>query len=107
MPVAPIIFIIGAATSYFMGTAWGTWALIMPLALPLAVATGADIPLVVGAVLAGGSVGDNISPLGETPVLTSAISDLNIMRHVRSELPYGLAAIVISTAAYLGVSFLV
>jgi Na+/H+ antiporter NhaC len=60
----------------------------------------------VGAVLAGGSIGDNISPLGETPVLTSSITDVPILKHVRSELPYGLAAIGVSVVLYLGVGFI-
>ncbi len=64
--VPVVVFLLAGATSYFMGSAWGTWALVMPLALPLAVATGANPALAVGAVLAGGSIGDNISPLGET-----------------------------------------
>lgn len=100
IPVA--VFLIAGATSYFVGSAWGTWALVMPLALPLTVATGGNLALAVGAVLAGGSIGDNISPLGETPVLTSTITDMSILQHVRSELPYGLAAIGISAVLYLG-----
>ena len=100
--VPVVVFLLAGATSYFMGSAWGTWALVMPLALPLAVATGANPALAVGAVLAGGSIGDNISPLGETPVLTSTITDISILQHVRSELPYGLAAIGVSIVLYVG-----
>lgn len=102
-----VIFIIGATASYFMGSSWGTWALIMPLALSIAVTTGASIPLTVGAVLAGGSVGDNLSPLGETPVLTAAVMEMPITDHVRFMLPYGLVAVVMSAALYLvaGYSF--
>ena len=99
--VPVVVFVIAGLTSYFMGSAWGTWALVMPLALPLVVATGGNPALVVGAVLAGGSIGDNISPLGETPVLTSTITEVPILRHVRSQLPYGLAAIAISIVLYL------
>lgn len=104
--VPVVIFSIAGATSYFMGSAWGTWALVMPLALPLTAATGGNPALAVGAVLAGGSIGDNISPLGETPVLTSSITDVPILKHVRSELPYGLAAIGVSVVLYLGVGFI-
>lgn len=100
--VPVVIFAIAGATSYFMGSSWGTWALVMPLALPLMAATGGNPALAVGAVLAGGSIGDNISPLGETPVLTSSITEVPILRHVRSEMPYGLAAIGVSFLLYLG-----
>ncbi|MFZ5944087.1 MAG: Na+/H+ antiporter NhaC family protein [Bacillota bacterium] len=95
------IFLIGGFTSYFIGSSWATWALIMPLGLPLAVSTGASLPLTVGAVLAGGSIGDNVSPLGETPVLTSAITDVPILDHIQTTLPYACIIIAISTVIYV------
>jgi Na+/H+ antiporter NhaC len=73
--------------------------------MSLAVTTGANVPLTVGAVLAGGSIGDNLSPLGETPVLTSAIMDIPVTRHVGYVLPYGLAAIGIATLLYVVVGY--
>lgn len=95
------VFLIGGFTSYFIGSSWATWALMMPLGLPLAVSTGASLPLTVGAVLAGGSIGDNVSPLGETPVLTSAIADVPILDHVQTTLPYAAIVISISTVLFI------
>lgn len=95
------IFLIGGFTSYFIGSSWATWALIMPLGLPLAVSTGASLPLTMGAVLAGGSIGDNVSPLGETPVLTSAITNVPILDHVQTTLPYASIVIGISTILFV------
>jgi len=96
-----IVFALGGVASYFMGSSWGTWALFMPLAMSLAVTTGANLALTVGAVLAGGSIGDNLSPLGETPVLTAAVMDIPLPSHVSYVLPYGLAAITLATFGYL------
>lgn len=73
----------------------------MPLGLPLAVSTGASLPLTMGAVLAGGSIGDNVSPLGETPVLTSAITNVPILDHVQTTLPYASIVIGISTILFV------
>ncbi|SFR88076.1 Na+/H+ antiporter NhaC family protein [Anaeromicropila populeti] len=95
------IFLIGCAASYFMGSAWGTWALVMPIAVPLAVSTQLSVPLIVGAVLAGGSLGDNASPLGETAVLSATISEIPIMDHVKSQLPYSLTGVGISTVFFI------
>lgn len=96
------IFLIGGFTSYFIGSSWATWALIMPLGLTLAVSTGASLPLTMGAVLAGGSVGDNVSPLGETPVLTSAITEVPLLDHIQTTLPY--AAIIFGLSILLFVA---
>lgn len=101
------IFLIGCFTSYFMGTAWGTWALIMPIAVPLAVSANSSLNLVIGAVLAGGALGDNTSPLGETAILSSTISDVPLMEHVKSELPYCLAGVGISTILFVVAALLV
>lgn len=100
------IFLIGCFTSYFIGSAWGTWALIMPIAIPLALSTNSSIPLVIGAVLAGGSLGDNTSPLGETAILSSTIAEVPLMEHVKSELPYCLIGVGISTVLFIVASFL-
>jgi Na+/H+ antiporter NhaC len=100
------IFLIGCAASYFMGSAWGTWALIMPIALPLAVSADLNMPLIIGAVLAGGSLGDNASPLGETAVLSATISDIPIMEHVKSQLPYCLSAVGISAALFIAAALI-
>jgi Na+/H+ antiporter NhaC len=95
------IYLIGCFASYFMGTAWGTWALIMPMAIPLAVSTGVSIPLVIGAVLAGGALGDNASPLGETAILSATISDVPVVEHVKSELPFCLTGIGLTALLFI------
>ncbi len=96
-----VIFLIGCAASYFMGSAWGTWALLMPIAIPLAVTTNSNLPLVIGAVLAGGSLGDNASPLGETAILSSTISDVPLMKHVKTILPYSIGSVVVSSILFI------
>lgn len=95
------IYVIGCFASYFMGTAWGTWALIMPIAVPLALATNSSLALVIGAVLAGGSLGDNVSPLGETAILSSTIADIPLIEHVKSQLPYSLVGVAVSTVLFI------
>lgn len=95
------IFLLGCVISYFMGSAWGTWALIMPIAIPIAVATNTNLALIIGSVLAGGSLGDNASPLGETAILSSTISEVPLMEHIKSELPYCLIGVGISTILFI------
>lgn len=99
--IPAIIFLIGCIVSYFIGSAWGTWSLLMPIAVTLAINTNLSIPVVIGAVLAGGSLGDNSSPLGETVILTSTVSDVPIMKHVGTQLPYSLLSIAISTILFI------
>lgn len=102
-----VIFLIGCAASYFMGSAWGTWALLMPIAIPLAVTSNSSLPLVIGAVLAGGSLGDNASPLGETAILSSTIAEVPLMKHVKTILPYSIASIIIAAILFIIAAFIV
>lgn len=104
--IPAVIYLIGCFASYFMGSAWGTWALIMPMAVPLAVSAHLNLPLVIGAVLAGGALGDNASPLGETAILSATVSDVPVIEHVKSELPFCLTGIGISTLLYIVFSFI-
>lgn len=101
-----VIFLIGCAASYFMGSAWGTWALLMPIAIPLAITSKSSLPLVVGAVLAGGSLGDNASPLGETAILSSTVAEVPLMKHVKTMLPYSIASIIIAAILFVIAAFI-
>lgn len=61
MPVMAY-FVTGALT-YFIGSSWGAQALVMPVAIPLIVSGQGSVPLMVAAVLSGGSFGDVTSPI--------------------------------------------
>lgn len=77
----------------------------MPMAVPLAISTNSNLPLVIGAVLAGGALGDNASPLGETTNLSATISDISVIEHAKSELPFSIIGVVISTLLFIIVPF--
>lgn len=38
-----IVFTITSAVTYFIGSSWGAWALMMPVAIPLAASTGSPL----------------------------------------------------------------
>lgn len=99
VPVA--IFLFGSLIAYFVGSSWGVWGLLMPLGVSLAQATGASIPITVGAVFAAGSFGDFTSPLGETTVTTASVFDLPVVDYARAKLPSSLTAVGISVLLFI------
>lgn len=100
--IVPVtIFLFGSLIAYFMGSSWGVWGLLMPLGVSLAQATGASIPMTVGAVFAAGSFGDFTSPLGETTVTTASVFDLPVVDYARAKLPSSLTAVAISTVLFV------
>ena len=104
--VAPLVFLVSGAIAFATGTSWGTFAIMIPLALPLTAtmnveAAAVSVPLVVSAVLGGGVFGDHCSPISDTTLISSMAAWSDHIDHVRTQLPYALAAAAGSVLLYL------
>ncbi|MCP5103902.1 MAG: sodium:proton antiporter, partial [bacterium] len=89
------------------GTSWGTFAVMIPIAVPVAAGMGISLPFVLSAVLGGGLFGDHCSPISDTTLVASMASACDHIDHVRTQLPYALAAAGIACILYLAVGQLV
>jgi Na+/H+ antiporter NhaC len=99
--VPALVFLAGAVISFATGSAWGCYAILMPIALPLAVQTGLPIHLVLAAVLSGGLFGDHSSPISDTTIMSSMGAGCAHMEHVRTQMPYALTAAGASLAGFV------
>jgi len=99
--VPAIIFIAGAFASFTTGTSWGTFALLVPIAMPIAINLGLPPSLVLAAVLGGGVFGDHCSPVSDTTAVSSLAAGCDILDHVKTQLPYALFCGLITIVAYL------
>ncbi len=90
--VAPLVFLAGCVIAFSTGSSWGTFAILMPIAVPLAAQAGSSIPLAVSAVMGGGIFGDHCSPISDTTVVSSMSAGCDHIDHVTSQLPYALVA---------------
>ncbi len=101
-----LIFVISAFVSFATGTSWGTYAIMVPIAVPLAFEFSqgqvSSLVLVTVAAVAGGGVfGDHCSPLSDTTVLSSLGSACDHIDHVRTQLPYALVVASVASVIYL------
>ena len=101
-----LAFIISGFISFATGTSWGTYAIMIPIALPLAYQfSGGTINSLVlcsiAAVAGGGVFGDHCSPLSDTTVLSSLGSACDHIDHVKTQLPYTLVVAAIVSILYL------
>jgi tetracycline resistance efflux pump len=107
IPIAlllPLLFIISAFISFAIGSSWGTFAIMIPLAMQIAVPLDLNSSLFLAAVLSGSVFGDNASPISDTTVVASMASATDHIDHVRTQLPYALISAGIATFGFLLIS---
>ncbi len=103
-----LTFLIGCVISFSTGTSWGTFAIMMPIAVPMALTFSGNtldtvVYATVGAVLGGGVFGDHCSPLSDTSILASTGAASDHIDHIKTQLPYAIAIAIISLAAYFAI----
>lgn len=99
--VPAAIFIFGAFVSFSTGSSWGTFAIMMPLAIPMAHAFSIPYAIAVGAVLSGGLFGDHCSPISDTTILSSTGAGCDLVDHVKTQLPYACVNGAIAFFAFI------
>ena len=99
--IPAILFIAGGAISFMTGTSWGTYGILVPIAMPVAIELGLPPSLLLGAVLGGGVFGDHCSPISDTSLIASVAAGTEHLDHVRTQLPYAMIAGTLAVGAYL------
>jgi tetracycline resistance efflux pump len=98
--VAPIVFLVSCVIAFSTGTSFGTFAIMLAIALEIQASVGGPTELVVAAVLGGGVFGDHCSPISDTTIVSSMASASDHIDHVRTQLPYALTAGLVATVLY-------
>jgi Na+/H+ antiporter NhaC len=104
--LAPLVFLVSAFIAFSVGSSWGTFAIMIPIAIPIAVTLGIPVPLLLGAAISGAIFGDHASPISDTTVLASMASATDHIDHVRTQLPYALLAAAIASVGFLLIGLL-
>ncbi|RCW44403.1 MULTISPECIES: Na+/H+ antiporter NhaC family protein [unclassified Halanaerobium] len=101
-----ILFILSALMAFSTGTSWGTFGIMIPIGIQMAVAMGAPLYPTIGAVISGGIMGDHCSPISDTTIMASMASASDHIDHVNTQLPYALLNGVLALILYLTVGFI-
>ena len=101
-----LAFAVCAFMSFFTGTSWGVYAIMIPIVMPLAFnMTGGEatnlVYATIAAVMGGGCFGDHCSPLSDTTILSSLGAGSDHVDHVKTQLPYALTVAVITCIGYI------
>lgn len=110
--VPAIVFVLSALIAFATGTSWGTFAIMIPIVMPIAVglgqARGLDqaallnaTMICVSSVLGGAVFGDHASPISDTTILSSTGAGCPHLEHVQTQLPYAVFVAVCALAGAL------
>jgi len=89
--------------AFSVGSSWGTYAVVFPIAMPLAYAVNPDpfyMTLCFGAVVGGAVYGDQVSPISDTTILSSLATGSDHMDHVTTQMPMATIAAGMGAVLY-------
>ena len=98
-----ILMILCMLIAFSTGTSWGTYAVVFPVAIPLAWAVVPDpffLTLCFSAVIGGAVFGDQCSPISDTTILSSLATGCDLMDHVTTQFPLAIMAGVLAMISY-------
>jgi Na+/H+ antiporter NhaC len=106
-----ILFLMSIVIAFSTGSSWGTYAVVFPLAMPLAwaIANSGNIPvesamlfmtICFACVMDGSVFGDQCSPVSDTTVLSSMSTGCDLMDHVRTQAPQAIFAALLACGAW-------
>jgi Na+/H+ antiporter NhaC len=97
----PLLFFVAGGIAFATGSSWGTFGIMLPMAVPVATAMGLPEAPFIAAVLSGGIFGDHASPISDTTIVSSLASASDHIEHVRTQIPYALLAGATAIAGFV------
>jgi len=99
--IPAVLFVTAGITAFATGTSFGTWAIMIPIVVPMTGLIDLHPGLAVGAVLSGGLFGDHASPISDSTIIATMAAGTDHIDHVRTQLPYTLALAGLSIGCFL------
>jgi tetracycline resistance efflux pump len=104
--IPAVLFLVSCFIAFSTGTSWGTFAIMIPIVVPMISLIGLNPGLILATVLGGGVFGDHCSPISDTTIIASMASATDHIDHVRTQLPYALIAGGLALGLFLLFGFL-
>lgn len=107
-----VLFVLSAIIAFATGTSWGTFAIMIPIGLPIILALAQSKGLMdtsllnaafisIGSIVGGAVFGDHSSPISDTTILSSTGAGCPHLEHVATQLPYAIFVGVCSVLGFI------
>lgn len=102
-------FLIAVVIAFSTGSSWATFAVTLPLVMPLAHAVATNqglahpelfMTICFAASINGGVFGDQCSPISDTTILSSMCTGADLMAHVTTQIPVAVQAALLAVAGW-------
>ena len=101
MLLPPIFFLVAIGLAFATGTSWGTFGILIPIAVAVVGSDPQMLTICVAAILSGAVGGDHASPISDTTILASAGAQCDHLDHVSTQLPYVMTVAACSLIGYV------
>lgn len=106
MSLFPVIFfLLACGIAFATGTSWGTFGVLVPIAVTVLGGSSTLAVLTVSATLGGAVFGDHVSPISDTTIMASTGANCNHIDHVKTQFPYAGIVAVIAALSYVVAGF--
>lgn len=106
LAVPLVVFIVAVVISYATGSLGSSLVVMLPIAMPLALATGSNPILAFAATYSGSQWGDQSSPISDVLLENSGANEVDPVVLSKCQLPYRLIDLVITAAAFVILSLI-
>lgn len=96
-----LMFAIACVLTFTTGAAFATYPIMIPIAVPIAFATGVSPYAMIACIIGGGGYGNHTSPLADTCILSSSSSNVRHTDHVKTQVPYSTLCAVAAAVGYI------
>jgi Na+/H+ antiporter NhaC len=100
-----VIFVIACLLAFASGTSWGTFGMLIPIAIAVTQKNPELMYVAISACMAGAVCGDHCSPISDTTIMSSAGAGVNHISHVETQLPYAITVAAVSFFIYIVAGF--
>lgn len=96
-----MIMITSALMAFSTGSSWGTFAIMIPIIVPMATTGNMPLNILLAAMLSGAIMGDHCSIMSDSTVMASIFSGCDNINHFKTQIPYALISCTIAGVLFL------